>query len=74
MPHNTSTRPLTPREHELLRLVCKGHATKEIAARLKISFKTVAAHRSALFQKGSVHNSIELFRWALKNGLVSLDD
>ena len=40
--------PLTPRQIEVLRLICAGNATKEIAADLGLSSKTVDAHRTAI--------------------------
>jgi DNA-binding NarL/FixJ family response regulator len=61
----------TPRELEVLRLICEGHSTKEIAARLLLSFKTVECHRSRLMQKAGSNNCIRLFRWALEKRYVS---
>jgi DNA-binding NarL/FixJ family response regulator len=70
---NSKFRP-TAREFEVLHLICEGHTSKEIAARLGISFKTVVSHRARLMEKAGVQSSIKLFRWALKNGFVSLED
>lgn len=64
---------LSPREKQVLTLVCEGHATKSIAYHLGISFKTAACYRMRLMEKAGVHNSISLFRWALARGLVSPD-
>ena len=63
---------LTPREIEVLRLIAEGHSTKEIAHRLKISFKTAVAHRTHLLQKLGIHESATLVRLAVRAGLVSL--
>jgi len=63
----------TPRELEVLELICEGRSTKQIAHTLGISFKTVACHRDRLMRKAGVHDAISLFRWALLNGLVSLN-
>lgn len=63
----------TPREFQVLELICEGHSTKEIAARLGISFKTAACHRMRLMDKAGVHDPISLFRWALRRGYISLD-
>jgi DNA-binding NarL/FixJ family response regulator len=63
---------LTPREIEVLRLIAEGHSTKEIAHRLKISFKTAVSHRSHLLQKLGIHESASLVRLAIRAGLVSL--
>ena len=64
---------LTPREVQVLRLICEGLSTRAIAARLGISFKTAACHRAHINDKAGVSNSIELFRWALRHGYVTLD-
>ena len=64
----------TPRELQILELICEGLSTKEIAMRLGISFKTAACHRMHLMDKAQVHDSIKLFRWALQNGFVCLED
>jgi DNA-binding NarL/FixJ family response regulator len=61
----------TERELQVLRLICDGSTSKEIAAQLGISFKTATCHRAKLLSKAVVHSSIALFRWALKNGFVS---
>ena len=63
----------TPREQQVLELICEGLSTKQIARQLGISFKTVICHRMHLMDKAQVHDSIRLFRWALQNGFVSLE-
>ncbi len=63
---------LTPREVEVLRLVAEGLSTKEIAHRLKITFKTAVSHRTHLLQKLGIHESASLVRLAIRAGLVSL--
>lgn len=63
----------SPRELEVLRLVCEGMSTKQIAGQLGISFKTAAAHRYSLMEKATATNVVLLFRWALKNGFVSVE-
>ena len=62
----------TPREQEVLELICEGHSTKQIAGLLGISHKTVACHRDRLLQKAAVHDTVSLFRWAILNGYVGL--
>jgi DNA-binding NarL/FixJ family response regulator len=64
----------TRRELQVLRLICDGSTSKEIAAQLGISFKTATCHRAKLMSKAGVHSSIALFRWALANGFVALID
>jgi DNA-binding CsgD family transcriptional regulator len=63
---------LTQREQEILRLICEGHSTKQIAYLLGVSHKTISCHRGRILAKARVHDTISLFRWALENGHVSL--
>ena len=63
---------LTMREREVLQLFAEGRGTKELAARLHLSPKTVEIHRLNLFAKLKVNNVIELTRIAIKEGLVHL--
>ena len=55
---------LSPREREVLRLLARGYAYKEIAAELFISLKTVETHASAVLRKLQLSNRRELSRWA----------
>jgi DNA-binding NarL/FixJ family response regulator len=55
---------LTAREREVLRLLARGYAYKEIAAELYISLKTVETHASAVLRKLQLSNRRELSRWA----------
>src|SRR5688572_33501553 len=64
----------TVREMQVVRLLCRGYSTKAIAARLGVSFKTAATHRYTVFGKAGVANAVMLLRWALKCGVVSLDE
>lgn len=64
---------LTPREREVLQLLAEGHSTKQIAARLAVSIKTVETHRSRLMEKLGLHSVAELTKYALREGLTSLD-
>jgi len=61
---------LTLREREVLRLIARGYAYKEIALRLSISPKTVEAHVSAVLRKLQLSNRHELSRWAVERRLV----
>ena len=62
---------LTPREMEVLQLICKGLSNKEIATQLKVSANTVAVHRASIMNTIGVHKTAELVRYALQNGLVN---
>lgn len=55
---------LTSREFEVMRLIARGYAYKEIASELYISVKTVESHVSAVLRKLQLSNRYELSRWA----------
>jgi DNA-binding NarL/FixJ family response regulator len=61
---------LTPRERDVLRLLARGYAYKEIAAELFISVKTVETHVSSVLRKTQLSNRYELSRWATDRRLV----
>ena len=61
---------LTDREREILQLVAESHSTKEIAAKLGISAKTVDNHRTNLMRKLNLHDVASLTRYALEIGLI----
>ena len=61
---------LTPREREVLRLLARGYAYKEIASELFISVKTVETHVSSVLRKTQLSNRYELSRWATDRRLV----
>ena len=62
---------LTPRELEVLRLICRGLSSRAIAAELDLSVNTVAVHRANIMNALGVHKTAELVVYALRNGLVS---
>ena len=64
-------RRLTPRELEVLQLICNGLSNKEIAVKLDVSANTVAVHRANIMNTLGVHKTAELVVYALQNGLVS---
>jgi DNA-binding NarL/FixJ family response regulator len=61
---------LTAREREVLRLIARGYAYKEIARRLSLSIKTVESHVSAVLRKLQLSNRHELTRWATERRLI----
>jgi DNA-binding NarL/FixJ family response regulator len=65
---------LTPRQQEVLKLIAEGHSTKSIARTLNISVKTVETHRAQLMDRLNIHDIAGLVRYAIKLGLVSLED
>jgi DNA-binding NarL/FixJ family response regulator len=64
-------RRLTPRELEVLQLICDGLSNKEIAVKLDLSANTVAVHRANIMNTLGVHKTAELVVYALQNGLVN---
>jgi two-component system response regulator NreC len=65
---------LTNREREVLQMASEGLSTSEIAKRLSISPRTAELHRARMMNKLGVHNQTELIRYALKRGLLPLDN
>jgi DNA-binding NarL/FixJ family response regulator len=61
---------LTPREREVLRLIARGYAYKEVARRLSISVKTVESHVSAVLRKLQLSSRHQLTRWASERRLL----
>ncbi|MDR2980472.1 MAG: response regulator transcription factor, partial [Bacteroidales bacterium] len=64
--------PFTEREREIISICHKGLQSKEIAAQLNISAKTVENHKTNIFKKLGINNTVELVNWALKNELIDL--
>lgn len=63
---------LTPRELEVLQLICDGMSNKEIATRLDLSANTVSVHRTNIMNTLGVHKAAELVVYAMRHGLVKL--
>lgn len=63
---------LTPREKEVLELICDELTNAEIAEKLNISVRTVDTHRSNLLQKTGAKNTAGLVKFALQSGIVSI--
>jgi DNA-binding NarL/FixJ family response regulator len=61
---------LTNREREVLRLLARGYAYKEIASELFIAVKTVETHVSSVLRKLQMSNRYELSRWAADRRLI----
>jgi DNA-binding NarL/FixJ family response regulator len=64
---------LSPRQREVLQLIAEGQATKQIAARLHLSVKTVDTHRHLIMQKVGASSVQDLVKYALREGLISMD-
>jgi DNA-binding NarL/FixJ family response regulator len=63
---------LTPREVEILQLICEGKSNKEIAVQLDLSANTVAVHRANIMDALGIHKTAELVVYAIRNGLVNI--
>ncbi len=64
---------LTPRQREILQLIAEGFSRKEIAEKLSISPKSFDVYRSEILQQLGIDDTAGLVRFAIQNGLVSLD-
>jgi len=71
-PEKSAFETLTDREQEVFRLIVAGKETKEIGQILGISDTTVAKHRISFMRKLEMKNSIELTKFAIRNGLINL--
>jgi DNA-binding NarL/FixJ family response regulator len=61
---------LSDREYHLLCLIAKGKNTKEIAAELSLSIKTIGTHRASLLDKMEMKSNAELTHYAIQHKLV----
>jgi len=68
------TGDLTPREQEVLTLIAQGLSNNEIADQLVISAKTVDRHRENIMRKLNLHNRVDLVKYALRKGLIDLEE
>lgn len=62
---------LTGREREVLTMIAEGKTNKEIANALNLSVYTVESHRGSVMEKLNLHNTGDIVRFALRNGLMS---
>lgn len=65
---------LTPREREVLQLLVEGHTVKAIAERIHLGVKTVETHRRNIMEKLGLKNLVDLIKYAMREGVVSLDE
>jgi DNA-binding NarL/FixJ family response regulator len=61
---------LTPRERQVIQLLAVGNSTREAAARLNITPKTVERHRVRIYQKLACKSAVELTRIAVRTGMI----
>jgi DNA-binding NarL/FixJ family response regulator len=65
---------LTMRQREILQLIAEGYTTQEMANLLNISVKTVETHRMQLMERLDIHDIAGLVRFAIRVGLISLEE
>ena len=70
LPSDPELDQLTARERDVLRLIARGYAYKEVARRLNLSIKTVETHVSSVLRKLQLSSRHELTRWATERRLV----
>ncbi|MBI4558561.1 MAG: response regulator transcription factor [Candidatus Hydrogenedentes bacterium] len=63
---------LSPKEREVLQLLSEGKSTKQIAAKLHVSVKTIETHRTQIMEKLDLHSVAELTKYAVREGITSL--
>jgi DNA-binding NarL/FixJ family response regulator len=64
---------LSEREKQVLKLIAEGSTNKEIASVLDIAVKTVMAHRTNLMAKIGAHSRTDIFKFALRKGLIQVE-
>jgi DNA-binding NarL/FixJ family response regulator len=62
---------LSPRELEVLRMICAGRTSREVAEELGLSVNTVETHRRHIIGKLDLHSTAELVRYAIRHGIGS---
>jgi two-component system response regulator NreC len=65
---------LTPRQREVLTLIAEGLSNQEIADELSISVRTVERHRENIMKRLNLHSRVELVKYALRKGLITLSE
>jgi two-component system response regulator NreC len=70
---STVSSVLSPREREVLQLIAEGWSTKQIASHLYVSIKTIETHRRQIMKKLDLHNIADLTKYALREGLTSIE-
>jgi len=64
---------LSAREREVLQLLAEGKSTKQIASDLYLSIKTIETYRQKIMDKLDIHNLADLIKFAIREGLTSLE-
>ncbi|OGO00972.1 MAG: DNA-binding response regulator [Chloroflexi bacterium RBG_13_52_12] len=72
IPNQDPYNHLTEREREVFKLLAEGHSTQVIAEMLVITPKTAEGHKTNLMAKLGVHNRVELVKYALRKGIITI--
>jgi DNA-binding CsgD family transcriptional regulator len=72
MPGRKPSRPITARQREVLRYLWQGMTAREIGKRLRVSHRTVEAHKKALHARAGCNNTQQLLRWAIEIGEIKV--
>ncbi len=72
IPNQDPYNRLTGREREVFKLLAEGHSTQEIADMLVVTPKTAEGHKTRLMAKLGVHNRVELVKYALRKGVITI--
>jgi DNA-binding CsgD family transcriptional regulator len=69
----TRTKILTHREREVLQTLAEGKSTREAAAALGVSTKTIETHRRRIMEKLGIHSIAGLVKYAIRHGITSVN-
>ena len=69
----TPEEPLTPREIEIVKLIAEGKSSREIAAELFLSFRTIQNHRTRIMRKLKLKKNTDLVKYAIQMGFIPAD-
>jgi DNA-binding NarL/FixJ family response regulator len=71
--NNSGELELSGKERQILRLIAEGRTTKEIAAGLYLSTKSIERYRQIIMEKLNIHTIAELTKYAISEGIIPLD-
>lgn len=72
--HDELGKPLSPRERQVLALMCEGVKLTQVEGRLGIARGTVAMYRTRIARKSGCTTAAQLGIWAVRNGVVKLEE
>jgi len=72
--NQSTVKNLSSREREVLQLLAEGNTVKDIASKLHLSIKTIETHRRQIMEKLEMHSVADLTKYAIKEGLISLEN